>query len=81
MGNFWEEFFYKYGPFSFGLQEELAGRIKYSHTETSHTLCITIGPDVKKEEVKVRLKRDGVLEIEWPRSRGEEIPVEWDKEN
>lgn len=76
MSNFWEELFLKYGPFGFGLYGELSGRIKYSHTEDHHLLRITLDPEVKKEEVKVRLKKGGVLEIEWPRAKGEEIPVE-----
>jgi hypothetical protein len=28
----------------------------------------------KKEEIKVRLVKPGLLEIEWPRAMGEEIP-------
>jgi hypothetical protein len=31
---------------------------------------------VKKEEIKARLVRPGLLAIEWPRSKGEEIHVE-----
>lgn len=76
MSNFWEEIFYKYGPFGFGLYGELSGKIKYSRTDGLHVLHITLDPEVKKEEVKVRLKKGGVLEIEWPRAKGEEIPVE-----
>jgi hypothetical protein len=30
---------------------------------------------VKKETIKARLVRPGLLEIEWPRSPGEEIPI------
>jgi len=29
-----------------------------------------------KQDIKVRLVKPGLLEIEWPRSPGEEIPVE-----
>lgn len=76
MSNFWEEIFLKYGPFGLGLYGELSGKIKYSQTEGSHILRITLDPEVKKEEIKVRLKKGGVLEIEWPRVKGEEIPVE-----
>jgi len=45
-------------------------------TETSHLLQIRIGPAVKKETIKVRLVRPGLLEIEWPRVQGEEIPID-----
>lgn len=76
MTNLWEEFFLRYGPFGFGPYGELSGKIKYSQTEGSHLLRITLDPEVGKEEVKVRLKKGGVLEVEWPRAKGEEIPVE-----
>jgi hypothetical protein len=76
MSNFWEELFFKYGPFGFGLYGELSDWIKYSHTDDSHLLRITLDPEIKREEVKVRLKSGGTLEIEWPRAKGEEIPVE-----
>jgi len=37
---------------------------------------LRINPEVKKEEIKARLTEPGILEIEWPRIKGEEIPVE-----
>lgn len=37
---------------------------------------IRIDPEVKKEEIKARLIKPGLLEIEWPRAKGEEIPIE-----
>jgi len=38
---------------------------------------IRISAEVKKEEIKVRFVKPGVVEIEWPRRpQGEEIPVE-----
>jgi hypothetical protein len=48
----------------------------HTRTETSHILQVRIDPALKKEEIKVRLTRPGLLEIEWPRPKGQEIPVE-----
>jgi hypothetical protein len=39
-------------------------------------LRIWIDTEVTKQDIKVRLVKPGLLEIEWPRSQGEEIPVE-----
>jgi hypothetical protein len=40
-------------------------------------LKLRLNPELKKTEIKVRLLKDGILEIEWPRkSEGEEIPIE-----
>lgn len=66
----------RFGPFrmraSYG-----SGRVRYSRTSDSHILSIRISPDLKKEEIKVRLMKPGFLEIEWPgKVKGEEIPVE-----
>jgi hypothetical protein len=71
----WEEFGFRFGPFEVGFSG-LGQFIKRTRTETSHILRIQIDPAVKKEEIKVRLVRPGLLEIEWPRRTGEEIPVE-----
>lgn len=71
----WEEFGFRFGPFEIGFSG-LSQFIKHTRTETSHLLGIRIDPAVKKEEIKVRLVKPGLLEIEWPRSKGEEIPVE-----
>jgi hypothetical protein len=38
-------------------------------------LCIRIEAEAKKHNIKVRLLKPDLLEIEWPRSQGEEIPV------
>ncbi|HXH05226.1 MAG TPA: hypothetical protein VNI83_01415 [Vicinamibacterales bacterium] len=71
---FEEEFGIRIGPLGFGWG---GGRtVRYLRTETSHVLRLTLDPDVRKEEIKVRLVKPGVLEIEWPRAKGEEIPVE-----
>ena len=39
-------------------------------------LRIWIDTEVTKQDIKVRLVKQRLLEIEWPRSQGEEIPVE-----
>ena len=68
-----EEFGFRIGPLGFGWS---GGRsIRYTETETSHVLRISIDPDVKKDQIKARLVKPGVLEIEWPRAKGEEIPI------
>ena len=67
---------FRLGPFRMGASFE-PHRVHYSRTKDSHLLSIRISPEVKKEEIKVRLMKPGVLEIEWPRKiKGEEIPVE-----
>ena len=71
----WEEFGFRIGPFEIGFSG-LGQAIKHTRTETSHILRIQIDPAVKKEEIKARLVRPGLLEIEWPRAKGEEIHVE-----
>jgi len=70
-----EDFGIRIGPFGVGFGP--AGRgVRYSRTETSHVLRVRIDPEVRKDQIKVRLVRPGVLEIEWPRAKGEDIPVE-----
>lgn len=70
----WEEFI-RIGPFGIGMGG-LGQSVRYTRTETSHLLRIRIDPEVKREEIKARLVKPGLLEIEWPRSKGEEIPIE-----
>ena len=65
-----EDFGIRFGPFGG------AGRVRYRSTEKSHVLRIRLGAEVQKQDIKVRLIQAGILEIEWPRSQGEEIPVE-----
>jgi hypothetical protein len=71
----WDQFGFRFGPFEIGMSG-LGRSIKRTRTETSHILHICLDPAVKKEEIKARLVRPGLLEIEWPRSKGGEIPVE-----
>jgi hypothetical protein len=62
---------------SFGIDITSSGQgITQTQTETSYLLRIRIDPSVKKETIKVRLVSPGLLEIEWPRVKGEEIPIE-----
>jgi hypothetical protein len=62
---------------SFGIDINSSGQvITQTQTETSYLLQIQLDPSVKKETIKVRLISPGLLEIEWPRVKGEEIPVE-----
>jgi hypothetical protein len=71
----WEDFGFRFGPFGFSFSS-LGQFTQHTQTDTSHIVRIRINPAVKKEEIKARLVRPGLLEIEWPRSKGEEIPVE-----
>jgi hypothetical protein len=70
-----EEFGFQFGPFEVGFSG-LDHVIQQRRTETSHILRIRMDPAVKREEIKARLIQPGMLEIEWPRSWGEDIPVE-----
>jgi hypothetical protein len=71
----WEDLGIRFGPFGVGFTG--VGRtVRYARTETSHVLRIRIDSDAKKQDIKVRLVKPGLLEVEWPRTKGEEIPVE-----
>jgi hypothetical protein len=71
----WETFGIRLGPFGVDINSP-GHAITQTQTETSHRLRIRIDPAVKKETIKARLVSPGLLEIEWPRVQGEEIPVE-----
>lgn len=72
----WGEFGVHMGPFGFGFFGPRSS-FRYSRTGNSHIIRLRISPEVKKEEIKVRFVKPGVVEIEWPRRpHGEEIPVE-----
>jgi hypothetical protein len=71
----WEGFGVRIGPFGIDITSP-AQIITQTQTETSHVLRIRLDPAVQKETIKVRLVSPGVLEIEWPRVKGEEIPDE-----
>jgi hypothetical protein len=71
----WEAFGIRIGPF--GIDINSPGQaITHMQTETSHLLRIRIDPAVQKETIKARMVSPGLLEIEWPRATGEEIPIE-----
>jgi hypothetical protein len=71
----WEAFGIRIGPFGIDINSP-GHAITRTRTETSHLLQIRLDPAVKKETIKVRLVRPGLLEIEWPRVQGEEISIE-----
>jgi hypothetical protein len=71
----WEAFGIRIGPFGIDINSQ-GQAITQTQTETSHLLRIRIDPAVTKETIKARLVRPGLLEIEWPRVKGEEIPIE-----
>lgn len=78
-GENWDEFFdFKFGPFRMGLGAlPRPFRASYSRTKDSHILRLRLDPELKKEDLKVRLLKGGILEIEWPRKvEGEDIEVE-----
>jgi hypothetical protein len=71
----WGTFGIRIGPF--GIDINSPGQaITHTRTETSPLLQIRIDPAVKKQTIKARLVRPGLLEIEWPQVQGEEIPIE-----
>jgi hypothetical protein len=71
----WKGFGIRIGPSGIDITSP-SQAITQTQTETSHLLQIPIDPAVQKETIKVRLVSPGLLEIEWPRVKGEEIPVE-----
>lgn len=77
----WEDFFnFRLGPLrmEFGVPQK-PFKVKYSQTKESHLIRLQLDPKVKKEDLKVRLLKEGILEIEWPRKEeAEEIEVETD---
>jgi hypothetical protein len=71
----WEACGFRFGPFAVGFSG-LGHVLTQTRTETSHILRIRVDPAVKREAINARPIQPGILEIEWPRSRGEDIPVE-----
>ena len=52
-------------------------KIRYSRTADSHIVRLKLAEDTAKEDIKVRLREGGILEIEWPRKgKAEEIEIE-----
>jgi len=74
--DFWEDFDIRIGPFRWGIYSA-SKNIRYTRTEDEHILRIRISPEVKKEEIKAKLLKPGVVELRWPIKRKvEDIPVE-----
>jgi hypothetical protein len=71
----WESFGIRIGQFGVGFGG-VSQSIRYTRTEKSNILRIQIDLEVKREEIKARLVKPGLLEIEWPRGKEEEIPIE-----
>ena len=72
-------FDFKFGPFRMGFGIPASPfKMDYSRTKDSHILTLHLDPELKKEDLKVRLIKGGILQIEWPREtqEGEEIKVE-----
>jgi HSP20 family molecular chaperone IbpA len=71
------EFGIKIGPIGIGTLGPYR-LVKYKQTEDANIIKIDLNPQVKKEQIKVRLVEPGVLEIEWPRmaDKSEEIKIE-----
>ncbi|HHF98343.1 hypothetical protein J7L81_05480 [Candidatus Aerophobetes bacterium] len=74
--NWWEDFDIRIGPFRWGIQG-LGRNIRYTRTEDRHIVRIRINPEVKKEEIKAKLLKPGLIEISWPiKRKAEDIPVD-----
>ncbi len=75
----WEDLFdFRFGPLRMGFGPSLKPfKAHYSRTKESHIIRLRLDPELKKEDLKVRLLKGGTLEIEWPRKEEEEeIEVE-----
>jgi len=74
--NFWEDFDIRIGPFRWGIHG-MGRNIRYTRTEDHHILRIRINPEVKKEEIKAKLLKPGVIELQWPiKRKAEDIPID-----
>jgi hypothetical protein len=70
-------FDFRFGPFHMSSGFARPFQVGYARTAESHIVKLKLQPDIKKEDLRVRLQEGGVLEIEWPRkTTGEDIPVE-----
>jgi len=68
---------FRFGPFHMSSGFARPFQVEYSRTAERHIVKLKLRPDIKKEDLRVRLQEGGVLEIEWPRKTpGEDIPVE-----
>lgn len=73
----YDDFFdFRFGPFHMGMFPR-PFKVGYSRTSDTHVAKLKLRGDIKKEEIKVRLLEEGVLEIEWPREKkGQEVPID-----
>jgi len=72
----WEDFDIRIGPFRWGIHG-IGRNIRYTRTEDRHLLRIRINPDIRKEEIKARLLKPGLVELSWPiKKKAEDIPVD-----
>ncbi len=72
-----DDFFdFRFGPFQMsGFSRPF--RVGYTRTSESHIVKLKLRKDIDKKDIKVRLKEDGLLEIEWPQSsNAEDIPID-----
>ncbi|MBN2270403.1 MAG: hypothetical protein JXN61_07310 [Sedimentisphaerales bacterium] len=73
----WGDFGINIGPISVGVLGPYKV-VKYTRSEDCEVIRLDLNPAVKKDQIKVRLVEPGILEIEWPRikGQGQDIPVE-----
>jgi len=75
--DIWEDFDIRIGPFRWGIESLWRKNIRYTRTQDRHILRIRINPEIKKEQIKVRLIEPGIIEVSWPlKHKVEDIPVE-----
>jgi|GEM_PF-1690361 len=66
-----------FGPLRIEWGTYMPFKVDYSRKKEVHCLRIKFLRPVKKEDIKVRFSKEGVLEIEWPSfEEWEEISVE-----
>ncbi|MCD6574186.1 hypothetical protein J7K97_00710 [Candidatus Aerophobetes bacterium] len=74
--DWWEDFDIRVGPFRWGVHS-ISRNIRYTRTEEKHILKIRINPEIKREEIKAKLIKPGLIEISWPiKKKAEDIPVD-----
>jgi len=74
--DLWEDFDIRIGPFRWGVRRP-GSNISYTRTDDNHVLRIRINSEVKKEEIKAKLLKPGLIELTWPiKKKAEDIPVE-----
>jgi hypothetical protein len=72
-GDFFD---FRFGPLRMGALLR-PFRASCLRTGDFHILTLRLSPELKKSNVKVRLQKDGILEIAWPRkAEREQIPIE-----